>query len=788
MDTTAPEITSTYRLQLRGDGFGFAQAAELLDYFHDLGVSHLYLSPILTATTGSTHGYDVTDPTTVSEALGGREQFVDLSRSARDRGMGLVVDIVPNHLGIAVAQENAWWWDVLTHGRDSEFARFFDIDWRADNGADGAIAIPVLGSALDVSALWIDRGGDQPRLAFHDHRFPLAPGTDGRDVRAVHEAQHYRLFPWNAGVVGYRRFFGVDTLAAVRQEDPVVFEATHRELTTWVEEDLVDGVRVDHPDGMADPRGYLIRLRRIIGPNRLLLVEKILGSEEPLDATLPVDGTTGYDALTALGAVFVDARGAAGLATLARRRTGEPGDATNLDEQGRELKRTVAAQEFPHEMRRLARAVERESSMSTDREELTRALVELVARIPVYRTDYAPLRGILPRTLDALSVELPSLRRSWDAVTVALAAQGEAAVRLQQICGAVTAKAIEDCLFYRTARLVSSQEVGGDPGRFGMSPTEFHLVSADRARNWPRTMTTLCTHDTKRGEDVRARIGVLSQVPDLWARCVEDWENRTPSPDPAAGLFLWQNLFGVWPHRGPVDLGLRSRLHAYAEKAVRESGTRTTWTNVDTEFEAQLHEWLDAVIDGPVGSSLGELTHQLAPHAWSDSLGQKLLQLCGPGIPDLYQGTERWEDSLVDPDNRRFVDFDRLRTGHPEPSPPPLDDSGRAKQHVVRQSLRLRRSEPESFVHGAYTPVFADGSRSEHVLGFGRGPSDKPLRVLALATRLSVTLEDTGWEDTTVNLPAGGWLDTLTDRSHSGSVRVGELFDRYPVSLLHRNT
>ncbi|NLE78806.1 MAG: malto-oligosyltrehalose synthase [Rhodococcus sp.] len=786
---TERPITSTYRLQLRGDGFGFADALGLLDYLDDLGVSHLYLSPILTATTGSTHGYDVTDPTSVSKALGGRDGFVALANALHDRGMGLVVDIVPNHLGISVPSENAWWWDVLTHGRDSEHARFFDIDWRGDNGVDGKLALPILGSASDVSVLTIDRDGAQPQLAYYEHRFPVAPGTDGDDPAAVHNAQCYRLVPWDAGIVGYRRFFGINELAAVRQEDPVVFDATHRELATWVEDGLIDGVRVDHPDGLANPHEYLNRLRGIIGPDRLLVIEKILGSHETLDPTLPVDGTTGYDALSDLGAVLLDRRGAAGLTALSVSSAGDRGDAGDLAEQERTLKLQVASADLANEVRRLARAVERESSTSTDRVELTTALIELLAEVPVYRTDYTPLRGGIGRAVGRLSVDQPERGDEWTAIIESLTARGEAAVRFQQVCGAVTAKAVEDCLFYRTARLVSLQEVGSDPGRFAIPVGEFHLASAERARAWPRTMTTLSTHDTKRGEDVRARIGVLSQVPGLWARCVDQWERRAPSPDPATGLFLWQNLFGVWPANGRTTPELRRRLHTYAEKAAREAGTHTTWTQVNRDFETRLHEWMDDVIDGPVGESLGTLAAQLAPHGWSDSLGQKLLQLCGPGIPDVYQGTELWEDSLVDPDNRRIVDYDRLRMGFDDlsASAPPIDDTGLAKQHLVQQALRLRREHPTYFVGGGHTPIFAHGPSADHLIGFGRGPDQEPVRVIALATRLSVTLEETGWGDTTVDLPEGQWTDLLTRRQHYETSPVSGLLDRYPVALLHRN-
>ncbi|NLU82950.1 malto-oligosyltrehalose synthase [Rhodococcus sp. HNM0569] len=799
---------ATYRLQLRPDAFTFADAEAVLDHLGDLGVTHVYLSPILTATSGSTHGYDVTDPTTVSAGLGGRDGFERVVRAARARGLGIVVDIVPNHVGIAKPGENAWWWDVLTHGRDSQYAQFFDIDWRADNGADGALALPVLGTADDAAALAIDRSRGAPLLAFHEHRFPIAPGTDGPDARAVHERQHYRLVPWNAGVVGYRRFFAVNELAALRQEDPAVFDASHAQVRSWIDDGLVDGLRVDHPDGLADPAGYLARVRALVGPGRWLVVEKILGRSEALDPTLPVDGTTGYDALARLDGVFVDAAGAPALTALSLARTGDRGDADSLDRHEHELKRATARGLLAPEVRRLARAVERDTEAAHDpghsRAALVEAIVDVVARLPVYRSDYRGLEGLTGRVLDHARAASPEHASAVDRLADALARGGEAATRFQQVAGAVTAKSVEDCLFYRTARLVSLQEVGGDPGALGWSPARFHADNAQAAARWPAAMTTLSTHDTKRGTDVRARIGVLSQVPALWARCVAEWEDHTPSPDAAFGAFLWQNLFGVWPADGAApDATLRARLHAYAEKAMREAGVHTAWTAVDEPFEQSVHAWIDTVIDGPVGRALGRLVAQLAPHGWSDSLGRTVLHLCGPGVPDVYQGTEVWEDSLVDPDNRRLVDFDRIRTlaaalppdatalppdatTLPTGTPPPLDVTGAAKLHVVRNALRVRRARPESFVGGHYTPMRASNDPAGHVLGFARGPADAPSEVVALATRLSLRLAETGWADATLTLPDGAWHDVFTGAEYSGAIAPAELFARYPVALLTR--
>ncbi|WP_127782536.1 malto-oligosyltrehalose synthase [Rhodococcus sp. X156] len=783
--------TSTYRLQLHaaGDGvpaFGFDEAIAQLDYLRRLGVGAVYLSPILSAAEGSQHGYDVIDPTTVSAALGGPEGLARLSAAARERGLGLVVDIVPNHVGVETPSENAWWWDVLRHGRDSAYASYFDIDWAPDNGCNGRIALPVLGSATDVEALEVVGAGDDAELGFYEHRFPVAPGTLGGTAQEVHDRQAYQLVPWRSGLVGYRRFFHVNGLAALRMEDETVFDATHAEIRRWAQDGVVDGIRVDHPDGLADPAGYLARLRGAIGDDRWLVIEKILAPDEALDTSLPADGTTGYDALREVGGVFVDPSGAEPLSAIAVQRTGAAGDAEQLHATEHELKLGVARAGLRPELERCVRAIE---AGDAAHDQLVDAVVELVAAVPVYRADYPSLAGMLPAVVAQVSVARPELSAALSRVSAALVAGGEAATRFQQVCGAVTAKGVEDCLFYRTNRLVSLQEVGGDPGRFGVSPAEMHLAFAERATLWPAAMTTLSTHDTKRGEDVRSRIAVLSEVPQLWAQALERWEEVAPSPDGGMGSFLWQNIFGVWPADGRTAADvpqLRERLHAYAEKAAREAGTRTEWNEVDEEFEQAMHTWIDQVLDGPVAASMGQLVADLAPRGWSNSLGQKLLQLAGPGVPDVYQGTELWEDSLVDPDNRREVDYDRrTKLLSTLDTVPPVDPSGAAKLLVVSKTLSLRRERPESFVGGTYAPVLAEGEQAEHLVGFSRGPQGDAADVLALATRLSVTLGD--WGSTTVALPTGEWTDRLTGQSYRDKLSLAEVFGRLPVALLVRS-
>ncbi|BBY20929.1 malto-oligosyltrehalose synthase [Mycobacterium stomatepiae] len=760
-------IRSTYRLQLRGSASGsaftFADAENLLDYLDELGVSHLYLSPILTAVTGSSHGYDVTDPTTVSPELGGAEGLARLSAAARARGMGLIVDIVPNHVGVDQPRQNPWWWDVLRHGRSSDYATYFDIDWDLDER--GRIVLPVLGSDDDVADLTVD--GDLLRLG--DLALPIAPGTGEGTGPEVHERQHYRLVGWRSGVVGYRRFFSITSLAGLRQEDRTVFEASHAEIARWFREGLVDGVRIDHPDGLADPSGYLAWLRELLGADAWIVIEKILAVDEALEPTLPIQGTTGYDALRELGGVFVDPAGAPALTALV--------ESAGVDYQSTPrvlagLKVQVATETLSSELARLRRAIV--AAAGSDHALLPDAVAALLSHIDVYRTDYLGLAAVLPSALAKTQAAQPELGPALQVLAAALAHGGEPAARLQQLCGAVTAKAVEDCLFYRDARLISLNEVGGEPHRFGVGAAEFQHSAAIRARLWPQAMTTLTTHDTKRGEDVRARIGVLSQVPSLWTEFVTRWEIETPSPDAATGQFLWQNIFGAWPLDGKVTDQLRVRLHGYAEKAIREAALHTSWNDPDTAFEDSLHGWLDSVLDGPVAGQLTELVAQLNPHAASDALGQKLLALTVPGVPDIYQGTELWDDSLVDPDNRRAIDYATRRTALAELQHPKL--------RVVATALRLRRSRPDSFRRGDYVPVLASGEAGDHVVAFRRGDD-----ILVAVTRWTVRLAETGWGNTVLPLPDGSWTDTLTGAMASGPTSTAELFANLPVVLLERN-
>jgi (1->4)-alpha-D-glucan 1-alpha-D-glucosylmutase len=726
-------VLSTYRLQMRSDCFTFDDAIGVLDYLDELGVSHVYLSPILTAVEGSTHGYDVTDPTTVSPALGGADGLARLSAAARKRKIGLIVDIVPNHLGVDDPGQNAWWRDVLEHGRSSQYASYFDIDWDLD--PDGRIVLPVLGSDDD----------------------PTPPGYPA-------DQSHYRPIGWRHGVCGYRRFFSITSLAGLRQEDRAVFDATHVEVKRWLTEGLVDGLRIDHPDGLSNPAGYLAWLRELTGPDAWIVIEKILAVDEPLEPTLPVAGTTGYDALREIGGLFIDPAGAGPLTALFES-SGAVYD--EMPDAARRLKVEAVTHTLGSELARLCRVIGSADALVPE------AVAALVSRIPVYRFDYPSLSGVLPAAIAETASEQPELAETLAVVATALAVSREAAVRFNQLCGAATAKSMEDCLFYRDARLVSLNEVGGEPERFGVSVAEFHQRAATRAGLWPHAMVTLTTHDTKRGEDVRARIGVLSQVPSLWAELVGKWVLEAAPPDAATGLFLLQNIFGVWPVDGVVTEELRARLHAYTEKAIREAALHTTWNDPDTAFETAVHTWLDAVLDGPVAAGLTSLVARLDEHARNDSLGQKLLALTAPGVPDVYQGTELWEDSLVDPDNRRPVDYSARRKA--------LSAATHPKMKVLTAALRLRRHRHDTFTDGGYTPLLAEGTSSEHLVAFLRGDD-----VVTAVTRHSVRLAETGWGDTALVLPDGLWTDRITGARFSGRVSASDLLAESPVALLER--
>ncbi|MDL9944453.1 malto-oligosyltrehalose synthase [Gordonia sp. ABSL11-1] len=750
------EPLATYRIQLTPE-VGFREVLDMLPAIAGLGVSHLYLSPIGRAMPGSTHGYDWVPPPQVSDDLGGIEGLRELRSAATASGLGIIIDIVPNHTGVADALQNPWFTDLLRHGSASRYATWFDVDFSTENGADGKIALPVLAADGDLSPLTVADG----TLRYYDHVFPTAPGsTDSDDPLEVHDRQHYRLVPWNSGLIGYRRFFTVNELAGLRQEDPEVYAGTHRWLLDLIDEDLIDGVRVDHPDGLWDPQAYLRRLRTDIGDGRLLYVEKILAADEQLEPTLPVEGTTGYDQLRVIDAVLTAPTGVIELDEIHELRTGQKGDAAWLHSAERARKLATLRNMFPTEHRRLVRAITH-SDPSADLAAVAEATAELIADLGVYRADYPSLRGRLVVTAAEIGRRIPRLAPVLDLIVQATASPGAATSRLAQTCGAVTAKSVEDSLFYRTARLVSAQEVGGDPANPTVSLREFHAHNGRRARDWPWAMTASSTHDTKRGEDVRARIALLTQVPERWSRLVGEIWSRNPPPDDLSGYFLLQNIIGVWPTDSAVDDDLRDRLKAYAQKATREGGLRTTWTEVDERFEDAVDEWIEQVTRGENAAAIGDLVGRIASSWRSESLSRKAIALLGPGVGDIYQGTQWWDDSLVDPDNRRPVDYGQP-TDHP-------------KAALIRAALRARDENRQAFRPGSdYLALTSDGPAADHVIAFARGDKGKPL-VILVALRFTHSLTDHGRSTTTVSLPDGVWRDAITGATVSGSIALADL-------------
>ena len=763
---------ATYRLQVHA-GFRLQDAADVAGYLADLGVTHAYSSPLLRSAEGSNHGYDTVDHAHIDEARGGREGFDRFVAALHEHDLGLVLDLVPNHMGVDDPAAAPWWWDVLQHGQQSAHAAAFDIDW--DFGG-GKVRIPVLGSADDVEKLEVVDG----ELRYYDNRFPLAPGTETGTAREVHARQNYELVDWRRAddALNYRRFFAINTLAGLRVEDPAIFDATHELVLQLVHDGAVDGLRIDHPDGLADPKGYLDRLADASG-NRWTVVEKILEPGEDLPESWRTAGTTGYDALTEVDQLLVDPAGEGALTALD---TELAGGAVDYERLVHDCKREVANGMLGSEVARLVRVIGElggAGSGAVDAAQQTEALAELLASFPVYRSYLPDGREHLDATVAAVRERRPDLTAALDALHSVLSSAGsEAATRFEQTSGPVMAKGVEDSAYYRWARFVSLNEVGGDPSRFGSTVEEFHAAQLRRAERYPESMTTLSTHDTKRSEDVRARLAVLAEMPSEWAQLVRQLLDRHPLADRSLAHLVWQNLVGAWPLS-------RERAHAYAEKAAREAGTSTTWTAPDEKFEGQLHALVDAAFDDEeTHGAIEDLVGRIAPLGWSNSLTQKLLQLTMPGVPDVYQGTELWDFSLVDPDNRRPVDYASRRAllaSLDAGEVPAVDETGAAKLLVTSRVLRARRDHPEWFA--GYEPVQVTGSAADHLVAYDRGG------VVVVATRLPSGLAADGWGDTALQLPNGAWKDLLTGGrivSDMAGVAADPLLGRLPVALLVR--
>jgi len=919
-----PEAGALYRLQF-GAGVDFAQAARLTDYLARLGVTHLYASPCLQAAPGSTHGYDVVDPSRVSGGLGGEEGYLHLVRSLKEAGIGKILDIVPNHMAVP-GPENPWWWDVLSHGISSRYAGHFDVDWWAAEGVapppspaslsmDGgpgsddrtnAILLPVLddhvGRVVDEGRIRLNREGGRITVEFEDHRFPVdvaalgalleeAAGRLGEEAPAEADElgvlarafkglpecqrpgdpaahrrhresqvlfryltrlladspsvagaldrvvasingdaarmdgflarQNYRLAHWRlaGSELGYRRFFHINELVALRMEREEVFRDAHVRILEALREGQIQGVRIDHPDGLLDPEGYLRRFARE-APEAWVVAEKILETGEALPTGWPLEGTTGYDFLHLVGGLFVDPSEEGSLTELHREFTGRE---VSYREEVLSCKRLAFRRLLGSDLNRLVeqlRGICREHPRERDHRtvDLRDALVEVAAAFPVYRTYIRPEdpepspedAGIITDAVEAAAEAAPHL---WPDplrfIQELLLLRHDGALerrfvlRFQQLTGPVMAKGVEDTAFYRHHRLISLNEVGGDPARFGVSVEVFHRwCQAARARR-PRGLLTTSTHDTKRSEDVRARLHVLSEIPDLWARTVRRWRRmhqavRGPV-DGGTEYLIYQTLVGAWPLS-------EDRLCGFVEKAVREAKLHTSWTDPNREYdEAVLAFCRRLLAHREFLDELEALVEVVRGTGRVNSLAQTLLKLTAPGVPDLYQGCELWDLSLVDPDNRRPVDFQRRRDllrRLEEGDGPDFSmgavmegmDEGLPKLHLIRRTLALRKERRDSFgAMGGYRPLEVGGRHNRRVVAFLRG-NDVAVVVPRLAHGLRLLAGAQGppadgerWGDTSVVLPDGRWRNRLTGEEwNGGDVRMGDLLDSFPVAVLAR--
>jgi (1->4)-alpha-D-glucan 1-alpha-D-glucosylmutase len=757
---SASRPSSTYRLQISGQ-FTLADAAGLVPYLKELGVGAVYVSPLLRAVDGSAHGYDVVDHREVDPDRGGSDGLQTLHAVCTAAGIGLVVDIVPNHMGVSDPSQNEAWWTLLEFGSEAPTAAWFDVDWER---GDGKVMLPVLDGALDPALLSIDEN----LLRYGDRCFPLAPDScrPGDRPELVLGRQHYELVDGRERPerLNYRRFFAVSDLAGLRVEDPDVYLASHQEVLRWVREYDLAGLRIDHPDGLADPGGYLAQLAED-APAAWLTVEKITEADEDLPAEWPVAGSTGYDTLSEVNGLLVDPGAEAECGELYRRLTG---DGLSWAEHASASKEWVVSALFGPEVARIA-------GLAGGGVDTGAAVAALAAAFPVYRS-YLPVgRNHLDSALVEARRRHPELSAVFEGLLGRLTDPvDELCVRFQQLTGAVRAKGIEDTAFYRFTRLVALNEVGGDPGRFGLSLDRFHEAQGRRLARVPYGMTTLSTHDTKRGEDVRARMAVLAEMPSAWGSAAELLMTLAPIPNAPFAYLLWQTI---------VATGLigRDRIHGFAEKAMREAAVETNWSRPNPLFESSVHEAVDAAYDDPeVRRVVESMALRLQPYGWSNSLSQKLIQLTMPGIPDVYQGSELSERSLVDPDNRRIVDFNALAGALRSSAPlhgEDLPDGDQAKLWLTHRALVARRDRPELFRD--YRPIHLSGPRRHHFVAFDRGGA------VTLATRLPFGLERSGgWADDEVELPSGRYRNVLTGRTYEGTLVVADALERYPAALL----
>ena len=882
---------ATYRLQLNGT-FTFKDATALVPYLAELGISHVYCSPYFRARPGSVHGYDVVDHNALNPEIGTEADFEEFVATLRAHDMGHILDFVPNHVGVMGA-DNAAWMDVLEYGKDSKFAEFFDIDWSPPNPAlNGKLLVPALGTPYGES---LENGELQPRyepetqslaVFYHQHRFPINPhtypegsleeaakqltGTPGEpsSFDALHELlerQSYRLAYWRVAAddINYRRFFDVNDLAALRMENPQVFELTHRLALKLIADHKLDGLRIDHPDGLYDPLGYFTTLQNAVNSGApwpadqtqlplYLVVEKITATFERLPQSWPVHGTTGYNFTNVVNGLFVDARVKARLDRIYSSFIvdyAEWGDVA-FDSKVLVLRTSLAAElnVLANQLARIAQADRHTRDFTLSN--LRHALTEVIACFPVYRTyvtdkasdddkrfiDWAIARARRRgSTTDIPMLEFvhSMLLADTSQVDASMHAQVRAfAGKFQQVTAPVTAKGVEDTALYRFTRLASLNEVGGEPETFGTSTRQFHADAQYRAKHWPHEMLATSTHDTKRSEDVRARIDVLSEMLTLWRKSIQRWSRMNrgrrrivddlPAPGPHAEYLLYQTLLGTWPLETLDDAGYatyRERIEEYMVKASREAKRRTSWANVNAEYEEALRQFIRLALErregNPFPLELAELARHMARFGFLNSLAQTLCKLTAPGVPDIYQGNELWDDSLVDPDNRRPVDYALRRrllgnvkrwttTEDLQAGLAKLAD-GRCKLYVTFKALEYRRANEALFRDGAYLPLTVAGENAQHVLAYARKLGDR--FAIVVLPRLSARLLGANpelplgadvWGDTRVEIPSrlrvseittlrnviGGAAAAISHDEDGAHLRLAGVLATFPVALL----
>jgi (1->4)-alpha-D-glucan 1-alpha-D-glucosylmutase len=922
-------IRATARLQFH-KGFPLDEAVRLVPYLSRLGASHIYASPLLTSRPGSTHGYDIVDHHAINPELGGEPALRRLVEALRAHRMGLILDIVPNHMGVGGA-DNAWWLDVLEWGRASPYAEYFDIDWEPpDAWLRGKLLAPFLGAGygevLAAGDLLLKFDPEDGRLfvsAYDAHRFPIdprqyagvlrdsgltelaqrfaavGPGSGGREgmrrraeeartalrdfararpdaiatlldahapgreesrerLHRLLERQNYRLAWWRAASdeINWRRFFDINGLAGVRVELPQVFDDTHAYVLELYAEGLIDGLRVDHVDGLADPRAYCRKLRRRLdtaasfrpphlAPDPAILwVEKILAPHEHMPTDWLTDGTTGYDFMNDSAAVLHDPAGEEKLTALWTGLTGRP--AAFLDE-ARPARRQIVRESLFSELYNTGAALHRVARRDLATRDFTltamrRALEDLLVHFPVYRI-YAGLGGISEVDARVLAWAMAGARRTvrtadrplLELIGNLLSGAGirdvpagarrqewlRAMVRFQQLSAPTAAKSVEDTAFYRYGRLLSRNEVGSEPSQFAISPDAFHSASTDRRRRFPRALLATATHDHKRGEDTRARLAVLSEIPDEWEAALARWMRlNTPlrrevdgiiAPDPADEIMLYQTLVAAWPlDLSPDDRdgvgAFRDRVATWQEKSLREAKRRSEWAAPNVPYETACREFLDQLLDperaARMAHDISAFAARIAPAGALNGLAQTVLRLASPGIPDLYQGTEFWDFSLVDPDNRRPVDYVARERALESACAPtellPEWRDGRVKQAIIARALAYRRRAPGLFANGNYQKLRLDGKLADHAVAFARAHEGRAM--VTIVTRLAARLDGlieaplvtrSSWQETSVILPRNLTGRRMTDilggsgfSGNSGRPRLADLLSQLPVALL----